>query len=186
MQTHETEIRTDRLTLRLLTVEDMDWIRVLCNNYKIAKNMCTMPYPYDDEAAASFAEKIRDMRKSDSDYAFSISTDAPMGLIGIHDRKDKGWLVGYWLGEPYWGKGYATEAARAIVEFAFNNLSVEKLYADYCFDNPASGRVLVKSGFCETGKSELQPCMARGMDIECHMLEYQRNVWLSDQGKSNA
>lgn len=186
MTQSETEIRTDRLTLRLLTVEDMSWIRVLCNNYKIAKNMCTMPYPYDDDAAASFIEKIRDMRESDQDYAFSIQTDEPVGLISVHNRKEKGWLVGYWLGEPYWGLGYATEAARALVNFAFNILGVEKLYADYCFDNPASGRVLVKSGFRETGKSALQPCMARGMDIECHMLEYQRNDWLADQGKSEA
>ena len=185
MTTKDIQIKTDRLKLRTAHSADVSWIRPLADNYNIAKNLSSMPHPYDDKAANEFAKKLDEMAHAEEHHVFAILSDAPVGIIGLHERDKKGWELGYWLGEPYWNKGFATEAANAIVRFAFTTLELDRLWAGYAFDNPASARVLEKSGFRHLDKSESHGCVARGMDIDCHLLDYHRSDWLTDQGKNN-
>ena len=66
-----------------------------------------------------------------------------IGLVGINGEDA---LMGYWIGEPYWKRGYCTEAAKAFIEFCFNDLKLNRIEAEYLVTNPASGRVMQKSG----------------------------------------
>jgi len=183
MKQQETEIRTDRLTLRPLTVEDMVWVRPLADNYEIAKNLCSMPHPYDQAAVDAFSIKLIEMSKSDTDFVYGIWHENGIGVIGINKRPN-GWQIGYWLGQAFWGQGYATEALKATTAFAFDSQQVENVWAHVYTDNAASAQVLRKAGFRNTGETSLQPCLARGMDIEAHLLDYRRSDWLTDQGNN--
>ena len=97
---------------------------------------------------------------------------AYMGKCGIH-LKDCGFELGYWLGRPYWGMGYATEAAAQVVAFAFRNLRAERVWAGWFFDNPASGRVLEKLGFRANGADQ-RDCAARGGSVLCNLVTMSR------------
>ena len=69
-----------------------------------------------------------------------------MGAIGLHDREDDKAELGYWIGIPYWDKGYVTEAAKAIIDFGLNELKLNKIFATHFIHNPASGRIMEKIG----------------------------------------
>ena len=184
MTTKTVQIETDRLTLRTAHSDDMSWIRPLADNYNVAKNLSSMPHPYDDKTAETFAQKLDEMAQSDEHHVFAIQSKMPMGVIGLHHRAEEGWELGYWLGEPYWNRGFATEATGGVLAFAFTTLELDRIWAGYLFDNPASARVLEKNGFRHTATTKPHTCLARGMDINCHLLEYHRADWLKDQGKS--
>ncbi len=73
-------------------------------------------------------------------------TNQLMGVVGLVARSEKAAGIGYWIGEPFWGKGYCTEATKALIDFCFKSLNIESLEADYLVTNPASGRVMEKAG----------------------------------------
>ena len=91
-------------------------------------------------------------------------------------KPEKQAQTGYWLGEPYWNKGIATEAARTLINFAFDILAIEKLTAGHYINNPASGRVLTKSGFEKTGEST-RPCLAQDKDMASIDYHLTRERW---------
>ena len=75
-----------------------------------------------------------------------------MGAIGLHvEHFHQRAEIGYWLGVPYWGKGYATEAAKAVIGYAFETLGVQRVFAFHFTRNPASGRVLARAGMQREG-----------------------------------
>ena len=83
-----------------------------------------------------------------------IKDDIPIGCVGLlfHPDTNHWWgddsaELGYWIGEEYWGRGFATEASKPLIEIAFEKYNVKQLYASFRVDNPASGRVLEKLGF---------------------------------------
>jgi RimJ/RimL family protein N-acetyltransferase len=109
-----------------------------------------------------------------------------MGLTGAHLRDGGYFEMGYWLGRPYWGQGYATEAARKLAAFAFSGLKAGRLTAGYFHDNPASGRVLEKIGFKPDG-AEHRDCLARGHTVYClGMLLQRENFGRRPDGKSQS
>ena len=79
--------------------------------------------------------------------------------------------LGYWISPPYWGLGFATEAARAVVDMARESLPCRKVVARHFVDNPASGNVLRKLGFQRSNRLIARPCLARGIDVPC--LDYE-------------
>ncbi len=113
----------------------------------------TFPYPYTMEDAASWVKAQRD---SDPSRNFAIANaDEAIGAIGLRLMDDvyrRFTEVGYWLGEPFWGQGIATEALRALTEYAFTTFSVVRLEAFVKEWNPASARVLEKCGFALEGR----------------------------------
>jgi RimJ/RimL family protein N-acetyltransferase len=149
---------------------DVSDIVKLAGDYDVAKNLSRMPYPYSDVDARTFVESCAKKRAAGTDYAFAITRKedgAYMGGIGLHKRDGDAFEFGYWLGKPYWRQGYATEAARRLVAFAFLELGLTRVIAGYFHDNPASGHVLKKLGCAPDGAGE-RDCLARGHTVYCH------------------
>jgi [ribosomal protein S5]-alanine N-acetyltransferase len=101
-----------------------------------------------------------------------------IGIIGLApDDADQSAELGYYIGRPYWGRGFATESAQAIVRRGFEALGYAKLTSGYHADNPASGRVLEKLGFKPVGRST-RPCLAESTtkpSIEVELLDTRAN-----------
>ena len=165
---------TERLLLRAPEAVDLPALVGLISNFAVAKNLATVPHPYTDHDGFTWLADMVVKRRLREDYPFSILRKVDgmyLGCCAVHPAR--GFELGYWLGEPFWGKGFATEAARRVARFAFEEFGTEKLIAGYMTDNPASGRVLAKLGFVYT-HDENAPCLARGKDVPRHRLELTR------------
>ncbi len=149
-------LETDRLLLRPPTMEDAPAIQVLVNDERIAKVTLNIPYPYPDNGAVEWLERVFARGQDDGEYhvPFAITRKADglyMGTIGIsvgnpYDASE----VGYWLGVEFWGQGYMTEALTRMIQFGFEELKLNRIHAGHFADNPASGRVMKKAGMvCE-------------------------------------
>jgi [ribosomal protein S5]-alanine N-acetyltransferase len=137
-----------------------------------------VPYPYTEDDACAFIVRTNHAIAAGTDYAFAIllRPDVFMGLCGIHPGGD--WEFGYWLGKPYWGSGYATEAGWRVVNFAFEELKAENVNAGWFHDNPASGRVLAKLGFRDAGQVEMS-CVSRGCTVNCQRVALDRAAYMT-------
>jgi RimJ/RimL family protein N-acetyltransferase len=141
-------LETDRLVLRAPRPNDAGALARLINDRRIAVNTARIPYPYSVEDADQF---IAAVNRQGGEAAFLITLDgALIGGCGVA-QSDSGPELGYWVGVPFWGQGFATEAARAVIDHAFGNLGHEVLEAGARVSNPASRRVLEKCGFQWTG-----------------------------------
>jgi RimJ/RimL family protein N-acetyltransferase len=179
-------LETKRLRLRRFELEDAETITKLANNWDVARMLGRMPYPYVIDHAKDFLSRIVTDSESKSDYVFAVTTGGPvMGAIGLHLRDGDAFELGYWLGEPYWGKGYASEAAEGMVRFAFTDLDTERLIAGHFYDNPASGRVLSKIGFRYTNDG-FRECLARGGKVLCHEMDLLREAWRETRTRSGS
>lgn len=139
---------TERLVLRAPRGHDAAAIASLANDKRIAVNTARIPFPYGLDDAERF---IASANERDGGAAFVIAREGDLiGGCGV-DLRDDGPEIGYWLGVPYWGCGYATEAVRALIDYAFDDLQHEALAAGARVSNPASRRVLEKCGFQWTG-----------------------------------
>lgn len=145
-------IATQRLHLRAPVRDDAPALVQLANDKGVASQLASMPHPYGPEDAAAF---LKDIVPTQSNWAIRRATDdAFMGVIGLFQRTpDAPVELGYWLGRPYWGAGFATEAARSVIAFGFSMSDIDAVIAGYMDGNNASGRVLEKIGFLKTGRS---------------------------------
>ena len=148
-------ITTQRLVLRLFEESDAADVARLCNNYNIYKSTLYLPYPYAIEDALKWMERHRKNFDADKSYEFAVTdkeTGELYGAIALSNNQAfHHGEIAYWIGEEFWGKGYATEAAQAIVQFSFADKQYHKVFARYFASNPASGRVLQKLGMKEEG-----------------------------------
>ena len=141
-------LETERLRLRAPRRGDVKAIVRLANDRRVAENTARIPHPYGVDAAERF---IAAVNRQDGEAIFVISRDRELiGVCGVEPR-EPAVEIGYWLGAPYWGRGYATEAVRAAIDHAFGALGHEALQAGVRVSNPASRRVLEKCGFQWTG-----------------------------------
>jgi RimJ/RimL family protein N-acetyltransferase len=141
-------LATARLVLRAPRRGDVNAIATLVNDRRIAANTARIPHPYAIEDAEQF---IATVNKREGEACFVITLDgAPVGICSVDLRED-GPEIGYWLGAAYWGRGFATEAVRALIDYAFGDLEHETLISGARVNNPASRRVLEKCGFQWTG-----------------------------------
>lgn len=138
-----------KFTLRPWIIDDLDSLVHAANNFKIANNLQDgFPYPYKEEDGREFIE----MATSSEPLrikAIDINGQA-VGAIGIHPQTDvfhNNAEMGYWLAEPYWGKGIMTEAIRRMVDYGFNNFPINRIFARPYGSNLGSQRVLEKAGF---------------------------------------
>jgi len=145
--------RTERLLLRPGWKEDAPALfRAICDE-RIAGNLTTVSWPYRIEDAEAFLTR----EHGPDEYSMLITlrtSGAPevIGNIGLKQKPDGRTVLGYWIAPSHWGRGYATEAGRAVVEIARDSLRLPALSASHFRDNPASGRVLRKIGFRPTGR----------------------------------
>ncbi|WP_010095202.1 GNAT family N-acetyltransferase [Ornithinibacillus scapharcae] len=148
-------ITTERLVLRLFDKSDAEAVTRLCNNYNIYKNTLYLPYPYSVNDALTWMERHLENFLADKAYEFAITdkeTGILYGAIALsNNQRFRNGEIAYWVGEEYWGNGFATEAAEAIKQFAFQEKGYHKIFARYFGSNPASGRVLEKLGMSQEG-----------------------------------
>ena len=144
--------RTERLLLRPGWTQDAPALFEAIGDEAIVRNLASAPWPYGMADALSFLATERDPAEPAS-LIFRRTSGAPqlVGTIGIGCRPDGERELGYFIARRFWGQGFATEAGRAVIDFARDSLRLPKLSAGYFLDNPASGRVLEKLGFRATG-----------------------------------
>lgn len=146
---------TNRLLLRLFQKSDAGAVTKLCNNYNIYKNTLYLPYPYQLKDALSWIEQHHNNLDANKLYEFAVTDKESRELYGAialsNNQKSNNGEMAYWIGEEYWGNGYATEAGLAIVQFAFEEKKYHKVFARHFNSNPASGRVLQKLGMKKEG-----------------------------------
>jgi RimJ/RimL family protein N-acetyltransferase len=168
-------LETERLTLRAPRHEDVKAIAVLANDRRIAANTARIPHPYGVDDAEQF---IAAVNKSDGEACFVMVLDGkPIGACGIDPREDSPEL-GYWLGASYWGRGFTTEAVRAVIDYAFGDLKHETLQAGARVSNPASRRVLEKCAFQWSGV-RLTRIRAINSAAPVDRFRLDRGLWLS-------
>jgi [ribosomal protein S5]-alanine N-acetyltransferase len=146
---------TPRLLLRPFRVADADDVQRLAGDRAIADTTLNIPHPYEDGLAEKWIRSHRDWFERGQQAVFAVVRQTPATLIGAAGLlicpEDQRAELGYWVGKPYWGQGYATEAARAVAAFGFEQLGLNRIHAAHFARNPASGRVMRKLGMTREG-----------------------------------
>jgi RimJ/RimL family protein N-acetyltransferase len=143
-------LTTERLILRAFTLADAKRVQQLAGAFEIADTTGHMPHPYLEDMAEEWIQSLDDEFKHGDGATFAITLHPSgelMGAIGLtispHNQRAE---MGYWIGMPYWNQGFTTEAARAVLQYAFEQLNLNRVYASHFPRNPASGRVMQKIG----------------------------------------
>jgi RimJ/RimL family protein N-acetyltransferase len=157
-------LQTERLVLRQPRMEDAEAIAAGLNSFAVAGNLARVPYPYAVQDARTWLRRqVPDALPGDTGFAITLDGESYLGQIGFH-RDLAGTVLGYWLAEPYWGRGYMTEAGRAVVDWFFGTTDAEVIHSGVFDFNAASLNVQHKLGFVETGRS-VKRCLARNADL---------------------
>ncbi|MGH6642208.1 MAG: GNAT family N-acetyltransferase [Bradyrhizobium sp.] len=169
-------LETDRLTLRRPTLADVKAIAHLANDRRIAENSRRLPHPYSQDHAVEFVRALAgDIRAT----VFLIeSNHSPLGMVGIDWREQDAPELGYWLGVAHWGQGFGTEAARAVIDFFFEEFDAEHVMSGARVANPSSRNILEKCGFQWSGV-ELHRFEALGSSTPVDRFRLSRGVWSS-------
>jgi len=143
-------LQTERLVLRAFTREDALDVQRLAGAREIARMTLLIPHPYADGAAEEWISTHRPAYEVGEHVTFAVVLREEGTLVGsitlgLNPRDDNAEL-GYWIGVPYWGRGYCTEAAREMVRYGFEELGLHRIHASHFGSNPASGRVMQKVG----------------------------------------
>lgn len=146
---------TTRLRLRPFAAADAAVVQRLAGEFAVADTTLSIPHPYADGVADAWLASLQDAFVQGRQAVFAITdrtTGELVGAIGLdlrweHDRAE----LGYWIGRPFWSRGFATEAARAVLDYGFHALGLRRIHACHFARNPASGRVLTKIGMRHEG-----------------------------------
>ncbi len=163
---------TPRLTLRPGWPEDAPELARAIGHERVVRNLARAPWPYAERDAHDFLGRAFD-RHEPSFLVFERSREAPrlVGGVGLDLDAEGAPELGYWLTPDAWGRGYATEAGRAVLSVARDALRLKRVRAGHFLDNPASGRVLRKLGFRPTGRIVQRDSRARGHAVPCALFE---------------
>jgi RimJ/RimL family protein N-acetyltransferase len=144
------ELNTNRLKLRRIQAEDIPSLVKYANNKKIADNVLNIPHPYQEPDAVFRISYVVQGFKNKARYVFAVILKEREELIGeasLHlDNTNNIAELGYWVGEPFWNKGIATEAVKAVLKFGFEKLGLTIIFATCHEENKASGTVLLNNG----------------------------------------
>lgn len=161
------ELKTERLLLRPLEKADAERLARLANNWNVARMLARMPYPYTLDMAHDWIARSASERAGAEEFVYAVTNDEGfIGTCGLQSHADGTHEIGYWVGEPYWNRGYASEAARAVLDEAEARFGAETIISGHFWENHASGRVLTKLGFRYTGE-EHRWCVARQEKMRC-------------------
>jgi [ribosomal protein S5]-alanine N-acetyltransferase len=148
-------LETARLLLRAFAPEDATDVRRLAGEWEVARTMLSIPHPYGEGVAEEWISGHRSEFERNEAVHFAVVLRERGELCGacglVINANDANAELGYWIGAPYWGRGYATEAAREVVRYGFEELRLHRVYAARFGTNPASGRVLAKIGMSYEG-----------------------------------
>jgi RimJ/RimL family protein N-acetyltransferase len=151
------KLETERLILRPLKVEDEETIYQYVKDYDIARWTINIPHPYPRDGAISFIRQATGLMDEGLCYELAILLKSNQEIVGVVsfvkvNKTHRNAELGYWVGKPYWNKGFATEAAMRILEFGFNGLGLERIFSKCFFDNLSSRKVMEKIGMKYEGK----------------------------------
>lgn len=148
-------LRTERLLLNQLKHTDIPTIVSYAGDEKIASFTLNIPHPYQAEDAVFWLNLANQGFANKTGFVFAIRDQEErfMGGIGLNiDRRHNRGVLGYWIGVPFWGNGYMTEAAQAVIRFGFETLALNRIYCTHLLENPASGKVMIKNGMIKEGE----------------------------------
>jgi ribosomal-protein-alanine N-acetyltransferase len=148
MMTQIPRLQTERLILRPFFPKDASVVQQLAGDPAVAETTLNIPHPYEDGMAEQWIRTHQPDFEAGKSVTFAITLrelDEVIGAISLRMEQFSRASMGYWIGQPYWGKGYCTEAAKAVIGYAFDDLRLNKVYATYLPRNPASGRVMEKA-----------------------------------------
>ncbi|WP_203291221.1 GNAT family N-acetyltransferase [Maricaulis parjimensis] len=167
-------IETERCLLRLPEMADAPAVSLYCGDYDVAKNTARIPHPYPALGAEMWVLMTRASWKPQGNQSLTVEhAGEVIGGGGVFKRTPSSqWEIGYWIGKPWWGKGFATEIGQALVDLGTKTLGATRLTAAHADDNPASGRVLEKLGFAYTGETGEHFSMARMGQTRCLAMEW--------------
>jgi len=166
---HIPTLYTPRLCLRPFTLADAKRVQELAGDRRIAATTLAIPHPYPDGAAEAYIETQPALAEEGKAFAFAVTlagTRTPgregdvtdtghligsVGIVAHGDPVHARAKIGYWIGVPYWNKGFATEAANAVLGFGFTKRGLNRIAAEHYAHNPASGRVMEKLGMKKEG-----------------------------------
>ena len=168
-------LETERLILRQLRDEDAVALSKYGSNFDIARMTGSFPHPFPLLSAEFKILHLKAQHQRGLAYPYAVTekgNDSMIGIVDLFRRTDKSLLeFGYWIGDPFWGNGYASEACQCLMAAADRYFGPTRLTAGVFSDNPASLRVLEKLGFKPTGKTEHHFSMARLKKAESVLLE---------------
>jgi len=165
-------LETKRLILRPFKLSDSEQVQKLAGNKQIASTTLMIPHPYPDGAAEEWIKTHNEKYVSGRGVYFAITLKengelvGAVNLLGIVESQ-RGELA-YWVGVPYWNKGYCTEAGDAVLRYGFLDRGLNRIHARYFSRNPASGRVLEKLGMVHEGTQRqhvLKWCVYEDMEL---------------------
>lgn len=141
---------SNRIVLRPYRLSDAANVQKLAGEKIIAEMTANIPHPYFDGMAEDWISKHELWFEKGEAIALAIElsdSGIHIGTISLTQIKEASGNLGYWIGVPYWGKGYCTEAASQLIEYGFDEFNLDLIYARHLPENPASGKVMVKNGF---------------------------------------
>lgn len=157
-----TRIHTQRLELRKLCRNDLPELVEQINDWEVARWLSRVPYPYTLKDAEAWLQFV-----GSQSLNLNIFLDGSLiGGVGLSARDDGYHELGFWLGQSYWGRGFATEAAAALLHHARSELGIDTIKASYITGNEGSANALKKLDFVPTGNIEM-PCESRGESVTC-------------------
>jgi ribosomal-protein-alanine N-acetyltransferase len=181
------ELRTDRLLLRPFILADAPVVQRLAGDRDIASTTLSIPHPYEDGMAEQWINTLQEgfERGEFVNFAIVLLADgALIGAIGLSlNQAHENAELGYWIGKPYWGNGYCTEAARAVLHYGFTRLGLNRVAAHHLSRNPASGRVMEKIGMQYEG-CERQRVKKWGVFEDVKMYAILKDEYESRSGSS--
>ena len=168
----------DEWCVRSFSADDADAVAAYANNRNVRINLRdSFPYPYTIHDARKWLKSVK-KHEPESSWAIASATEV-IGGIGVHIQPDvyrQSAEIGYWLGEPFWGKGIATAAVKAIVAHVFDKFNMLRIHAGVFAWNPASARVLEKAGFAF--EARLRKAVVKdGKNIDQLMYAMLREEW---------
>ena len=160
-------MQTARLRLRPVVYGDAARIAVLAGDWDVASMTGRIPYPYSEDAAHHWVSGLVEREE-----VFGIEHQSELiGICGYTRHPNGDAELGYWIGKPYWSRGFATEAANAVMTYGFTKTGVRRFVCKHLAENPASARVIRKLGFRYVGNGSGW-CEAR--QCELPTLTYER------------
>lgn len=154
--TSQPTLPTDRLILRPFTLADAPSVQRLAGDSAIADTTANIPHPYPDGVAEAWISNHAQEFEQGTAVVYAITLKVTGELVGAislfsiraaFDRAE----MGYWIGVPYWNHGYCSEAAKALIRYAFDEIGLNRVFAEHMVRNPGSGRVMQKAGLSYEG-----------------------------------
>jgi RimJ/RimL family protein N-acetyltransferase len=183
----ERSSETARVVLAPLAAAHAEVLFPLLNDWEVVRMLAVVPWPLTRTDVEDYASRAESPHAGSVDFVI-LAGGAPVGVCGVKkpgtgEPPRRMPRLGYWIGRPHWGRGYATEAVAALVDYALSNVDSDMVGAGIYEDNPASRRVLEKLGFAEAGRYQTHSRSRNGLvpTIDMHLL---RATWAKTSSAS--